>query len=108
LIRTDGNDDALIALATKNMQKIAAGHSFIIFIENAYPTNILPWLRNVPEIVSLFCATANPTQVVIAKSAQGRGILGVIDGGASKGVEGPEDKAERIKLLRTFGYKRGG
>ena len=106
LIRTEGNDDALIALAQKNAEKIGCGHSFIIFIKDAFPINILQGLRTVAEIVTLFAATANPLQVVVAKSAQGRGVMGVIDGGAPKGVESAEDKEARMQLLRKFGYKR--
>lgn len=106
LIRTEGNDQALIDLATRNAEKIGAGHTFIVFLKDAFPINVLRSLTNVPEIVGLFAATANPLQVVIAKSDQGRGVVGVIDGGASQGVESDQDKEERMLLLRRFGYKR--
>ncbi|MBE3576363.1 MAG: adenosine-specific kinase [Limnochordales bacterium] len=105
LVRFAGNDEKLIDLAVSNARRIGAGHSFIIFIENGYPINIIPAIRNVPEVVSLFCASANPVQVVVAATEQGRGILGVIDGAAPLGVEGPEDKQARHDLLRRFGYK---
>jgi adenosine/AMP kinase len=106
LIRSDGNDDALIQLAIKNSQKIEAGHTFIIFLKDAFPINILQSLRNVSEFVTLFAATANPLQVVIGKSAQGRGVLGVIDGFSPKGVESAADKEDRQVFLRKIGYKR--
>lgn len=106
LVRTDGNDDALIELATKNAQKIGCGHSFIIFIKDAFPINVLHALRTVAEIVTLYAATANPLQVVVAKSEQGRGVMGVIDGFSPKGVESEQDKEDRMQLLRRFGYKR--
>jgi adenosine/AMP kinase len=106
LIRSDGNDEALIQLAIKNCQNIGAGHSFIIFLKDGFPINVLQSLRNVPEFVTLFAATANPLQVLIAKSAQGRGIIGVIDGGSPKGVESTQDKEDRMAFLRTIGYKR--
>jgi adenosine/AMP kinase len=106
LIRTDGNDQSLIDLATKNALRISAGHSFIIFLKDAFPINVLQSLRNVSELVTFYAATANPLQVIIAKSAQGRGVIGVIDGGASQGVESETDKEERLLLLRQFGYKR--
>ncbi|KAH0801108.1 adenosine monophosphate-protein transferase [Histomonas meleagridis] len=105
LIRTEGNDPELVDLATKNAQKIGCGHTFIIFLKNVFPINVLQSLRNVPEIVTLFAATANPLQVVVAKSEQGRGVMGVIDGFAPKGVETAEDKEGRMQLLRKFGYK---
>ena len=106
LIRNDGNDETLIELATKNAQKIGCGHSFIIFIKDAFPINVLHALRTVAEIVTLYAATANPLQVVVAKSEQGRGVMGVIDGFSPKGVESEQDKEERMQLLRRFGYKR--
>ncbi|MGE5481987.1 MAG: adenosine-specific kinase [Bacteroidota bacterium] len=105
LIRYTGNDEKLTGLAVSNARRIGAGHSFIIFLENGYPINVIPAIRNVPEVVSLFCASANPVQVVVASTEQGRGILGVIDGGMPLGVEGPEDKEARHDLLRRFGYK---
>jgi adenosine/AMP kinase len=106
LIRHSGTDDILRELAVKNAQAIAAGHSFIVFLgEGFFPLNILKTVQNVPEVVRIFCATGNPTQVIVAETEQGRGILGVIDGLASKGVEDDEGVAWRKALLRRFGYK---
>ncbi|GAP11717.1 uncharacterized conserved protein [Bellilinea caldifistulae] len=108
LIRWSGTDEQMIELAQKNAQKIGAGHSFILFLGNGfYPINVLNALRNVPEVCRIFCATANPTQVIVAQSEQGRGILGVIDGYSPKGVEGAEDIAWRKNFLRQIGYKAG-
>jgi hypothetical protein len=109
LIRHTGTDDALRQLAIRNAQAISAGHSFIVFLgEGFYPLNVLKAVQNVPEVARIFCATANPTEVIIAETEQGRGILGVIDGFASKGVEDESGVAWRIGLLRKFGYKLGG
>lgn len=105
LVRTSGTDPSLVELAQKNAQEIAAGHSFIIFMKEVFPLNVLNALKMVPEICRIFCATANPVEVIIAESGQGRGILGVIDGFATKGVETEEDKAERKEFLRKIGYK---
>jgi hypothetical protein len=108
LIRTSGTDPALVELATKNAQAIAAGHSFIIFLgEGFYPINVLNAIKNVPEVCHVFCATANPTQVIVAESEQGRGILGVIDGFSPQGVEDEDGVAWRKQLLRKIGYKLG-
>lgn len=108
LIRWSGTDERMIELAQKNAQKIGAGHSFILFLASGfYPINILNALRNVPEVCRIFCATANPTQVIVAQSEQGRGILGVIDGYSPKGIEGAEDIAWRKNFLRQIGYKAG-
>jgi hypothetical protein len=106
LIRADGNDDELKALAVKNAQAVAAGHTFVVCMKDGYPINLLTRIKDVPEVVGLYCATANPVEVVIAESAQGRGVLGVIDGFAPKGVEGPVDIEWRHSLLRKIGYKR--
>lgn len=106
LIRADGNDDALKATAIRNAQAVAAGHTFNICLQEGYPINLLTRIKDVPEVVGLFCATANPVQVVIAETEQGRGVLGVIDGSAPKGVEGPADIEWRHSLLRKIGYKR--
>jgi adenosine/AMP kinase len=106
LIRADGNDDALKTLAIRNAQTVAAGHTFVICLTDGYPVNLLTRIKDVPEVAGLFCATANPVQVVIAETTQGRGVLGVIDGAAPKGVEGPEDVEWRHSLLRKIGYKR--
>lgn len=105
LVRLAGNDDRLIDLARANAVALAAGHAFIIFMENGFPVNILNAVKNVPEVCRVFCATANPTQVVVAGTEQGRGILGVIDGVAPRGVESAEDVTARKKFLRTIGYK---
>ena len=106
LVRADGNDEGLKAAAIRNAQALAAGHTFVLIVQNAYPINVLPALRNLPEICSIFCATANPVEVIIARSAQGRGVLGVIDGSSPKGVEAESDAAWRHDLLRKIGYKR--
>lgn len=105
LIRWSGNEEACIALAQKNAQALGAGHSFIIFLGNVFPINVLHLVRNVPEVCRIFCATANPTQVIVAESEQGRGILGVIDGGSPLGIEGEKEIVERKAMLRRFGYK---
>jgi adenosine/AMP kinase len=106
LIRSDGNDPALQETAIRNARALAAGHVFVLMLQNAYPVNLLNALRNVPEVCSIFCATANPVEVVVAKSEQGQGVLGVIDGSSPKGVEGEADVAWRHDLLRKIGYKR--
>jgi len=105
LIRFTGTEDALIELAKKNAIKIGAGHSFILFLKDAYPINILKTLRTVPEIVGFYCATANALKVVIAEDDEQRGILGVLDGMKPLGVEGEEDIKERKAFLRKIGYK---
>jgi adenosine/AMP kinase len=108
-IRSEGNDSELKKLAEKNAGNIGAGHSFIIFLKDCFPINILNQIKNIPEVCSIFCATANPTKVVIAKSNFGnqkaRGILGVIDGFSPKGLENKEEIAWRKKFLRDIGYK---
>jgi adenosine/AMP kinase len=106
LIRCSGTDSDMIALAQQNAQAIGAGHSFIIFLgEGFFPINVLKAVQAVPEVVTVFCATANPTQVVVAESEQGRGILGVIDGFAPRGIEDEEGIAWRKGFLRQIGYK---
>ncbi|MBA4398873.1 MAG: hypothetical protein C0396_03245 [Anaerolinea sp.] len=106
LIRWSGTNPEMIALAQNNAQEIGAGHSFILFLgEGFYPVNILDAVQAVPEVCHIYCATANPTQVVVAESDQGRGILGVIDGFSPLGVEGEEDIAWRKGFLRMIGYK---
>jgi len=105
LIRLSGTDEDLTALAAKNAQALSCGHSFILFMRDMFPLNIVNTVQNVPEVVRLFCATANPVEVVVAETEQGRGIMGVIDGFASKGVEGPEDVEHRKGFLRMIGYK---
>ena len=106
LVRSEGNDQALREAAIRNAQALAAGHVFVLMIQNAYPINVLNALRNIPEVCSIFCATANPVEVVLAKTEQGRGVMGVIDGSSPKGVEGETDVAWRHDLLRKIGYKR--
>jgi len=107
LIRFDGNDEELKKIAVENAEKLSAGHCFIIVMRNAYPINVLDRIKTTPEVVSLFCATANPVQVIVVETEQGRGILGVIDGRRSRGVEGEEEVKERVKFLRDIGYKKG-
>ena len=106
LIRADGNDPELKQLAIENLRNIAAGHCFLICLREGYPINLLSRIKDVPEVVGLFCATANPVEVIVAETAQGRGILGVVDGSSPKGVETEEDVKKRHALLRTIGYKR--
>jgi adenosine/AMP kinase len=106
LIRWTGTDEEMVELAKKNASAIGAGHTFILFLgEGFYPINVLNVLKTVPEVCRIFCATANPTQVVLAETEQGRGILGVVDGFAPKGVEDDEGIAWRKGFLRTIGYK---
>jgi adenosine/AMP kinase len=106
LVRSSGTDAALVELAEKNAMAVSAGHSFIVMLRDGiYPINVLNAIKMVPEVCRIFCATANTTQVIVAQSAQGRGILGVVDGSSPKGIEGPEDIAWRKDLLRTIGYK---
>jgi adenosine/AMP kinase len=108
LVRWSGTDPAMIDLAKQNALALAAGHCFILFLaEGFYPLNVLNAIKVVPEVVRVFCATANPTQVIIAETEQGRGILGVIDGGKSIGVEDEQGIGWRKGLLRRFGYKLG-
>ena len=107
LIRVDGNDDDLKALARDNAKVIGAGHSFILFLRDCYPVNVLNAIRNIPEVCTIYCATANAAEVVVAETLLGRGILGVIDGEKPRGVEGPDGVRARVDLLRRFGYKRG-
>jgi adenosine/AMP kinase len=105
LLRVEGNDEAMIALAKKNAMAIAAGHTFLIFMDKGFPVNILPAVKAVTEVCRVFCATANPTDVIIAETDLGRGVCGVIDGAATKGIETADDVATRKKFLRTIGYK---
>ena len=106
LIRVDGNDPELEGIATENAQAMAAGHTFVIALRNGYPINILGRIREIPEVCNIFCATANPVEVILAESEQGRGILGVIDGSSPKGIESANDREWRHGLLRKIGYKR--
>jgi len=105
LVRHAGTDDELTALARENAMRLGAGHSFIIFMRDMFPVNILNTIKTVPEVCRIFCATANPVEVIVAETELGRGIMGVIDGFASKGIEGEEDIAKRKAFLRTIGYK---
>jgi uncharacterized protein len=106
LIRVDGNDPELEGIATENAQAIAAGHTFVIALRNGYPINILGRIRDIPEVCNIFCATANPVEIILAETEQGRGILGVIDGSSPKGIESANDREWRHGLLRKIGYKR--
>lgn len=109
LVRWTGTDEAMINLAKHNAMALSAGHAFILFLgEGFYPINVLKQVQNVPEVVRIFCATANPTQVIVAETEQGRGVLGVVDGFASKGIEDEAGINWRTSLLRTIGYKLGG
>ena len=105
LIRHAGTDEDLEALAVRNAEAIGAGHSFIVFLKDAFPINVMHAIKRVPEVCNIFCATANPLQVIVAESDQGRGILGVIDGSSPKGVEDADGIAWRKGFLRTIGYK---
>lgn len=105
LVRHGGNDEELEKLAAEKAFELACGHCFLILMRGAYPINVLNAIKQVPEVCSIFCATANPVEVIITETEQGRGILGVIDGLKSKGIEGPEDMAERREFLRKIGYK---
>lgn len=106
LTRVDGNDAALKDNATRNAQALAAGHVFVVSMSDGYPINVLSRIRDIPEICSIFCATANPLEVIVAETEQGRGVLGVIDGSSPKGVESQTDAEWRHGLLRKIGYKR--
>ena len=106
LTRVDGNDDELQALVARNATAIGAGHIFIIAMRDGYPINVLGRIKDVPEVCSIFCATANPVEVIVAESEQGRGVLGVIDGSSPRGVETADDAKKRREFLRMIGYKR--
>lgn len=108
LVRASGTADDLQALAVKNALALSAGHVFVLILGNAYPINVLNAVKAVPEVCQVFCATANPVQVIVAETEQGRGVLGVIDGMRTQGVETPAEAAERKALLRRFGYKAAG
>jgi adenosine/AMP kinase len=107
LVRHEGNDAELRGLAAEKALEIACGHSFIIYIKNAYPLNVLDKIKKVPEVCTIFAATANSLEVIIAETEQGRGIIGVIDGYKSKGIETEKDISERRQFLRKIGYKLG-
>lgn len=106
LVRASGTDDGLVELAERNAMALSAGHSFIIFLgEGFYPVNVLNAVKMVPEVCHIFCATANPVEVILAETGQGRGILGVVDGIKTKGIEAEEDVVQRKNFLRMIGYK---
>ncbi|MBI3664610.1 MAG: adenosine-specific kinase [Acidobacteria bacterium] len=106
LTRVEGNDEEMKRAAVENASALAAGHTFVIVLKEGYPVNILKRIQDVPEVCGIFCATANPVEVIVAQTGQGRGILGVVDGFSPKGVEGAADVAWRTDLLRKIGYKR--
>jgi uncharacterized protein len=106
LTRSDGNDPGLRAMAERNATAIGAGHLFVVVMKDGYPINVLPRLKDVPEVVGIYCATANPVEVIVAETELGRGVLGVVDGFPPKGVEGEEDIKKRKDFLRMIGYKR--
>jgi len=105
LIRKEGNDEGLMEVCVKNLLNIGAGHVFCILLKDAFPINILNAVKACPEVCNIYCATANPLEVVVAETGQGRGIVGVIDGSSPKGVEAEEDRAKRKDFLRKIGYK---
>jgi adenosine/AMP kinase len=105
LIRTEGNDLNLIDACVRNAENVGAGHTFFVLIRDAFPINCLNAIKDCPEVCRIFCATANPVEVLVVQSNQGRGVIGVIDGFSPKGVETEKDKTDRKGLLRSFGYK---
>ncbi|KST69876.1 adenosine-specific kinase [Mastigocoleus testarum] len=105
LIRVSGNDESLQEVAQKNAMAIAAGHSFVILMKDAYPINFLNAIKQSPEVCNIYCATANPVEVIVVETEQGRGIIGVVDGSSPRGVESPEDVKARKDFLRQIGYK---
>jgi adenosine/AMP kinase len=105
LVRRSGNDDELVDIAVRGAQAIGTGHLFVVALRDGFPISVLNAIKQVPEVCRIFCATANPLQVVVAETEQGRGVLGVIDGSPPQGVETDRDEAERKELLRRFGYK---
>ena len=106
LIRTDGNDDEMIKMASNAADTVGCGHTFFIFMKDGFPINVLNRIKNVEEVVRIFCATANPLEVIVAETRQGRGVMGVIDGESPVGVETEDDKKARQEFLRNIGYKR--
>jgi adenosine/AMP kinase len=107
LVRSDGNDQELMEMAEKAAFDIGCGHTFLVYLRDGFPINVLGRIKNLDEVCRIFCATANPLQVIVAATDLGRGVLGVIDGLTPLGIEGHEDKQERIEFLRRIGYKRG-
>lgn len=106
LIRSDGNDPELIKLAEQTAFDIACGHSFVIFLKDGFPINVLNQIKQVPEVCRIFCATANPLEIIVVETKQGRGVMGVVDGETPLGIETDDDRAARIELLQKIGYKR--
>lgn len=106
LIRVDGNDTELKANASRNASAVGAGHMFVIALREGFPINITARINHVPEVCRIFCATANPVEVIVAETEQGRAVLGVVDGGSPKGIETPQDAEDRRDFLRKIGYKR--
>jgi adenosine/AMP kinase len=106
LIRTEGNDEELVQAAVSNAERVASGHTFFLLLRGAYPINLLNAVKMCPEVAHVFCATANPVQMLVAQSDQGRGVVGVVDGRSPRGVESGDAKAERREFLRKIGYKR--
>jgi adenosine/AMP kinase len=106
LVRVEGNDERLRKMAAENALKIGAGHTFIVILENAYPINVLNRIKDIQEVCTIFCATANPVDVIVAENERGRGVVGVIDGEKPKGVETADDAEDRRSFLRKIGYKR--
>lgn len=106
LVRKDGTDEELILAAVKNLKRIGAGHTFLIIMQNAFPLNVLPAIKNCREVINIFCATANPVQVILAQTEQGRGVLGIIDGASPLGVELDTQIGQRKQFLMDIGYKR--
>jgi len=105
LVRRAGNDDELVELATRNAQSVGAGHTFFVFLREGYPVNVLNQVKQIPEVCTIYCATANPAEVIVAETTQGRGVVGVVDGGSPLGVETNDDVSARHRLLRSIGYK---
>ncbi|GAB4390902.1 MAG: adenosine-specific kinase [Thermodesulfovibrionales bacterium] len=105
LIRTEGNDGGLVEACVRNLTAIGAGHVFCVILRDAFPINVLNAVKNCPEVCRIYCATANPLEVIVAATEQGNAVLGVVDGFAPRGVEGPEDKVRRKEFLRKIGYK---
>jgi adenosine/AMP kinase len=105
LVRRSGNDEQLVELAVRNAEAIAAGHTFVVFLREGYPVNVLNQVKQVPEVCTIHCATANPVELIVAETGLGRGVVGVVDGFVPAGVETADDVADRRQLLRTIGYK---
>ncbi|MFC1646726.1 adenosine-specific kinase [Patescibacteria group bacterium] len=105
LVRTSGTDKKMLKLATQNALKVGCGHSFFVFLDNAFPINVLNTIKNIQEVANIFCATANDVSVIVAQTSQGRGVMGIIDGGSPTRVEGQKDVQKRKKFIREIGYK---